>query len=161
MTDIESYYRHSREKLFGYLLRLSANTDLAADLTQETFLRYVEHYGNDDIKPPLLYRIARNMAIDSIRSSRRLTQLVDDTIDDRATPDQELSNRAEFQAMLQAMQELKADEREILALVSGDDHLTYLDIGKIMGISEGNVKVKIHRARVKLRDLTQRQSHAR
>jgi RNA polymerase sigma-70 factor (ECF subfamily) len=156
MTDIETYYRNSRQKLFGYLLRLSASYDLAADQMQETFLRYVEHYGRDDVKSSLLYRIARNMAFDSMRKNRRMSPLTDDMIDDRMPPDQNLSARAEFQDMLQAMQQLKTDEREILALVSGDDHLTYQDIGKIMGISEGNVKVKIHRARVKLRELVKR-----
>jgi RNA polymerase sigma-70 factor (ECF subfamily) len=156
MTDIETYYRSNRDKLFGYLLRMSACTDVAADLMQETFVRYMDRYGTQTVQPPLLYRIARNLFIDAIRKNGKLVPLPERLTDPTPDPEQALSDQAEFNHVLHAMKGLKEDERELLSLVSGDSGLTYEQIGSIVGISEANVKVKIHRARIKLRELLRR-----
>jgi RNA polymerase sigma-70 factor (ECF subfamily) len=50
------------------------------------------------------------------------------------------------------MQQLEPEERDVLALVVSND-LSYREIARITGISEGNVKVRVHRARVKLRKM--------
>jgi RNA polymerase sigma-70 factor (ECF subfamily) len=52
------------------------------------------------------------------------------------------------------MQTLKTDERDILALTVSSQ-LSYREISSIVGISESNVKVKVHRARAKLRQFIQ------
>ena len=52
------------------------------------------------------------------------------------------------------MSRLEADEREILALALTED-LRYREIASLMGINVGNVKVKVHRARLKLREILQ------
>ncbi len=59
--------------------------------------------------------------------------------------------RSEYRRVLSAMQSLDEDEREILALAAGED-LTYREIASLVGISEVSVKVKVHRARLKLRE---------
>jgi RNA polymerase sigma-70 factor (ECF subfamily) len=46
------------------------------------------------------------------------------------------------------MKRLEKDEREILALTLNEE-LKYRDIASIMGINEGNVKIRVHRARLK------------
>ena len=48
------------------------------------------------------------------------------------------------------MRRLEDDERDLLSLVVSSE-LSYREIGEIAGLSEANVKVKIHRARKKLR----------
>jgi RNA polymerase sigma-70 factor, ECF subfamily len=48
------------------------------------------------------------------------------------------------------MKELEDDEREILALVLSGD-LNYKEIASVTGTSEANVKVKVHRARIKIK----------
>jgi RNA polymerase sigma-70 factor (ECF subfamily) len=58
--------------------------------------------------------------------------------------------RFEYRRVLSAMETLAEDEREILVLAAGDD-LSYREIASLVGISEVNVKVKVHRARLKLR----------
>ena len=50
------------------------------------------------------------------------------------------------------MNKLETDEREILALVLTEE-LKYREIASIMGINEGNVKIKVHRARLKLKEI--------
>ena len=58
--------------------------------------------------------------------------------------------RSEYRRVLSAMKLLDEEEREILALAAGKD-LCYREIAFLVGISEVNVKVKVHRARLKLR----------
>jgi len=52
------------------------------------------------------------------------------------------------------MGRLNDDEREIISLAADGD-LTYRQIARITGISENNVKVKIHRTRLKLKEMIQ------
>jgi RNA polymerase sigma-70 factor (ECF subfamily) len=77
----------------------------------------------------------------------------DDFEDSCATPDQTIEARDSFQQVLKAMQMLKTDDREILSLATGDGNLSYQQIGEITGNTEANIKVRIHRARVKLREI--------
>ena len=51
-----------------------------------------------------------------------------------------------------ALQKLDDDERDILSLILSSD-LSYREIATIAGISEANVKVKVHRARIKLKKM--------
>ena len=60
--------------------------------------------------------------------------------------------REEYRRVLSALQRLDEDERDILSLIISSD-LSYREIATIAGISEANVKVKVHRARLKLRKM--------
>lgn len=153
MADLETYYRTNRDRLYGYLLRLCANADLAADLTQDAFLRYASRYGHDRVEAPLIYRIARNLLIDAYRKRKPDSELSEFLMDDRNNPEQDATVQSDFRRTLEALQRLKPEDRDILALVSGNDELGYGDIARIMGISEGNVRIRVHRARVRLREI--------
>jgi RNA polymerase sigma-70 factor, ECF subfamily len=153
MGDIEAFYRAGKDRLFGYLVRMTANHDLSADVMQESFVRYIEHYGSGPCQSPLLYRIARNALNDHFRRNNRFTGMDDSIEDSCATPEQTVEDRDAFQQVLKAMQKLKPDDREILSLATGDGNLSYQQIGEITGNSEANVKVRIHRARLKLREI--------
>jgi RNA polymerase sigma-70 factor (ECF subfamily) len=50
------------------------------------------------------------------------------------------------------MQQLPIIDRELISLLSGAN-LSYSEIGKILNISETNVKVKVHRARLRLKEI--------
>jgi len=63
-----------------------------------------------------------------------------------------LQDRNRYRRVLSAMQRLQKDEREMLTLDVSSD-LSYREIAKIIGTSESNVKVKIHRSRLKLRKI--------
>ena len=60
--------------------------------------------------------------------------------------------REDYRRMLEAFQQLNRSEREILSLVVSSG-LGYRAVGEIVGTSEANVKVKVHRARLKLRTI--------
>ena len=52
--------------------------------------------------------------------------------------------------MLAAIGQLRLVDRELIALVASGS-LSYREIGKLLKISEANVKVKVHRARLRLK----------
>jgi RNA polymerase sigma factor (sigma-70 family) len=63
----------------------------------------------------------------------------------------DLIMREECRTVEAAFNKLPREDREILALaVNG---LPYRQIGEILGLSESNIKVRVHRARERLRDM--------
>ncbi len=121
---------------------------------QESFTRYLERYGKDSENAAHLYTIGRNLIFDNARRQKRNSQLQSDR--DNPVDDQEhhLMVRDQYRQVLSAMQKLEDDERDILALAVSSQ-LSYREISSIAGISEANVKVKVHRARTKLRKIIQ------
>ena len=151
MSEYGLFYRDCRNRIFNYLMRLTGDYGMAGDIMQETFARHLEHYGQDNREIPLLYGIARNLFTDELR--RRKHEGAGEKGDEEPSLDQDhhLMVRSEYRRVLSAMKLLDKDEREILVLAAGED-LSYKEIGSLVGISEVNVKVKVHRARLKLRE---------
>jgi RNA polymerase sigma-70 factor (ECF subfamily) len=151
MSDYGLFYRDSRNRIFNYLMRLTGDYGMAGDIMQETFARHLKHYGQHNGEIPLLYRIARNLFTDELR--KRKHETVGETGGEETSLDQEhrLMVRSEYRRVLSTLKLLDEDEREILVLAVGED-LSYREIASLVGISEGNVKVKVHRARLKLRE---------
>lgn len=152
MTDFRAFYKKHRDGLFAYLIRSTADTDFAADILQESFTRYLEKYGQEGPNPALLYTIARNAVVDGYRKQGRTTQLSDRHEPSGENPESRLMVREDYRRVLAAMEELDPEERDILALVVSSS-LSYREIAAIAGISEANVKVRVHRARVKLKKI--------
>ncbi len=151
MDKFKSFYINQKEKLFSYLIRLTGDYYLSADVMQESFTRYFERYGEEG-PIGLLYTIARHAVIDSLRKKDNHAQPVSEN--DLVDGDQEKRYlvREEYRRVLSAMQRLNHDEREILSLVVSSG-LSYREIASISDISEANVKVKVHRARLKLKKI--------
>ncbi len=150
MEKFGSFYTHSKKTLFAYLMRMTGDYYLASDIMQESFTRYLERYGNQSPNTALLFTIARNVLFDHSRGRNRSTGLEEDPIDGSRTPEYGLMVKQEYREVLIAMQGLRKDERDVLALAISDG-LCYRDIASILGISVENVKVKVHRTRLKLR----------
>ena len=133
-------------------MRSTGDYYLSGDILQETFTRYLEKYGEERQKPALLYTIARNAVVDSHRKQRHDSPLSDEQEPSANNPETDMMVREDFRRVLSAMQELEPEERDILSLVVSSG-LPYREIAHISGISEANVKVRIHRARIKLKKM--------
>lgn len=134
----------------AYLIRRSGDYQLACDIMQESFIRIYEKYTAENFTPQLLYTIGRNLALDSIRKRKKNPSSIE--FDDQPVDGQEhyLMVRDEYRRVLVAMRHLEDDERDLLSLVVSSE-MSYRELAQLTGISEANVKVKIHRARKKLR----------
>ncbi len=140
--------------MFGYLMRLTGNYQLASDIMQESFARYLEHYGSQTQNVSLLFTIARNLVWDNARKKTNNKEIENDIEDVTFNPEEQLLVRESYRNVLSAMQKLKKSQRDLLALTVSSD-LSYREIANILGISEANVKVKVHRARILLKKLLQ------
>ena len=152
MTNFRAFYKKHRERLFAYLMRSTGDYHLSGDILQESFTRYLEKYGDEGQNPALLYTIARNAVVDGYRKQGRDTPLLDEQEPSANNPETDMMVREDYRRVLAAMQELEPEERDILSLVVSSG-LPYREIARITGTSEANVKVRVHRARVKLKKM--------
>ena len=135
-------------------MRLTGSYPLASDIMQESFARYLEHYGPQIQNVSLLFTIARNLVWDNTRKKTNNKEIENNIEDVTFNPEEQLLVRETYRNVLSAMQKLKKSQRDLLALTVSSD-LSYREIANILGISEANVKVKVHRARILLKELLQ------
>ncbi len=153
MENYGVFYKSSKDGLFAYLLRMTGDYHLACDLVQESFTRYLRRYSsNGPNSRSLLYTIARNAAMDAFRKPKTDSFDSDGHPDHRNNPEQQLDDRQTYDKMMAAIHQLSIKDRELISLIAGAD-LSYVEIGKILDLSVANVKVKVHRARLRLKEI--------
>ena len=153
LSPVETYagfYTANRGRLFAYLLRLTGDYHLSNDLVQESFTRCLARYGRNGSNRALLYTVARNAALDAIRKRRESPLEGDDELSPADSPERQLIDKESCQHMIAAIQKLGPDDRELIALLATES-FSYREIGKMLRINEANVKVKVHRARLRLK----------
>jgi RNA polymerase sigma-70 factor (ECF subfamily) len=145
------YERHTRD-VHRFSLYLSGNFALAEDLTAETFAR--AWVARDRIRvgsvKAYLLTIARNLYRDVMR--RRTESRLPENFDvaDRAPgPEAAARARDELQQVLHALRRIPEHEREVL-LMATVEGLSHQAIAVALDLSVAAVKVRVHRARVRL-----------
>lgn len=150
------YERYSK-RLFNFFLKLTGNYDSSADLTQNVFyrvLKYRNSYKTDYQFKTWLYQMARNSLKDYKDSAIKNPIIADasnalsDIMDDDSANKQELQDKQLFKAI----ENLPFDSRELLVM-SKFQGLKYEEISEITGDSIPNIKVKVHRTLLKLKEL--------
>jgi RNA polymerase sigma-70 factor (ECF subfamily) len=144
-------YREVAPGMLSYLYRLVNDRALAEDLLQEVFLRIhkVRHtYRPESPAKPWMYAIARYVAIDSLRKKGRRHEVAYEEEHGKAgNPDAlEQTERSESMEQVEmALLGLPAGQREafVLTKVAG---LSVEEASAVLGISQGAVKVRVHRA---------------
>lgn len=144
----------------SYLIRRVGDYQLACDLMQESFTRIYEKYRSGEMTPQLLYTIGRHLAIDALRKGEKPRSFPEANDPPDESHERNVLVRDEYRRVLAAMHHLEDDERDLLALVVSSE-MPYREVALITGMSEANVKVKIHRARKKLRALLEGESGER
>ena len=74
--DVEKLFADNYDGLFRYLIRLTGDPDLAADVAQETFVRLIERTPENTGIRAWLYRVATNIVRDESRVRRRRFELL-------------------------------------------------------------------------------------
>ena len=153
--DIRALFLAHQGEVRSYLSRTLRDADAAADLTQETFLRFVEHRGGDAeaVAQPrsYLFRMAYHLAVDYIRRRRRegISVLADEgwssLPDERPSPEREVRGRDDLATVQAALLELPERSRQVFRAVRIDG-LTYQAAARRLGISESSVQKHLARA---------------
>lgn len=139
--------RSSQAHVWRFARHLLGDDDLAADVTQETFVRVHRHLARFRFEARFstwLFRIARNAAVDEQRRQGQRRRVADALPPPRPTPDASLDVEVRT-----AMASLSATLREAFVLVEVFGQ-RYQDAAEVLGVPVGTVKSRVFRARVEL-----------
>ena len=151
-----AFYERTARGLWAYLARLTGDRQLADDLLQETFYRFLRAagtYENETHRRNSLYRIATNLARDFRRRSLARAASVPAGDDIERVPSGQDPGAADRTADLtRAMSRLKPRERAMLWLAYAEG-ASHSEIAGVLGLRPASLKPMLFRARRKLADL--------
>ncbi|TXF90908.1 RNA polymerase sigma factor [Neolewinella aurantiaca] len=157
LERLAELYRRYRRPLYGFLLKRVNAPAAAEDLLQTTFERVIKYrasFREGSSFRSWVFTIARNAVHDSVRKEQRMPVKsdVDLGVLPILTPSahcdwEKRETRSQSAAALAALPE---SYREVVDL-AWKRGLKYAEIAEVLGLSEANVKVRIHRAVKQLR----------
>ena len=158
LDQLTPLFERYQRPLFGFLLRLTNDRDTAQDLVQNVFLRILKYRASYQPTQPFrawVYQLARHVHADhwqrqpvpagDLETAERTPTL-------RQAALAGVAAATDHQHLQEALALLPVAQREILVLhrFQGFD---YAEIGAMLGCSEGNARVKAHRALEALRKI--------
>lgn len=156
----EILYRQTSSQLFGLVLRIVKDQELAGEVLQQGYLKIWTHAG--DFRPdkagPLTWMgaIVRNQAIDMIRRNAhrpRTTEPVEDLhwLADEAAGPQEIADQArQNEGLHQCLDQLEANQRRALRLAYFNG-MTHEELAQYLDKPLGTVKSWVRRGLLRLK----------
>ncbi len=175
LASFEALVKRYERQVYALALRIVHQEQDAEDVTQQTFLSAMEHlaaFRGDSRFSTWLMRIATHAALKILRKRRGLdlVSLEENTepqeegesvphpefiADWRESPENLVSRNETLALIDQALEQLEEKHR-LVFLLRDVEGLSVQETAEVLGISEGNVKVRLLRARLQLRErLTQ------
>jgi RNA polymerase sigma-70 factor (ECF subfamily) len=162
---MDALIRGTYADVYALCRRLLGDPADAADATQEVYLRVVRSvlgFRGEAAFGTWLHRVAVNVCMSALRrrgdvrargqSAGTVDAVFDDMVSTDASPEDRVTNADLARRTAKALAELTEDAREVVVLrdVQG---LSTKETAELLGVSEGAVKVRLHRAHAKLREL--------
>ena len=147
--DFDDIYKTYWQKVFRICMGYVNDSDVAKDLAQESFIKVwtqLPKFRNESAIGTWIYRITANTCLRQIQKEKKMLkaelpfEIKAEVIENNKEQD--------LQFLHLCISKLPEVERIIISLELED--VNQKEIAKIMGISEGNVRVKIHRIKEKL-----------
>jgi len=134
----------------------------AEDLTQQVFLKAWQAIGKyKKMASPFvawLMTISHNLVIDFYRTRKDRAYLESEVLADNSTrgPERAAENSIEQQRLRRAILQLGGDEQQVVMLrfIEGFE---FAEIASLLKKKEGNIRVILHRALVKLRSILEKE----
>lgn len=142
------------QDMYRYAAWLSRNPEVAEEVVQEALLRAwksLDALRDDDASKPWLLTIVRRENARYFERKRLETVDIDDLTPAQSAMIAEEDNE-QVRDMREAILKLEEDYREPLVLQVLMGHSTQ-EIAELMGLKQGAVLTRLHRARLKLRDV--------
>jgi len=156
MERFDNLYRLARPKILAYALRRAPSAEDAADIVAETFTvawRRLDQVPAGEEAVLWLYGVARNVLRSEHRRRRRRSELVERVA--RHVPDnawRALPRDEEGLVALLCLRALSEGDREVLMLMAWEG-LRPSAIARVIGCSPSTARVRVHRARRRLRQV--------
>jgi len=152
--------RYYQRPLFGFVGRMGLERHHAEEIAQEVFLRAWNNLHTYDGSiarfSTWIFTIARNLALKELQRSSRRTEVAGAaTLEigcDGTHAWDELNARDRKRKLEAALQRLSAADRSLIALAYVQE-LPMAELARMEGCSNGTLKVRLHRAKARLRTL--------
>ncbi len=167
-NGLDERFRASYQQLFPLVYRLAVritgDSDRAEDLAHDAFIRLYQRGGalaDADQTRYWLIRVVKNLSYNHEKRKSRERRALERL--GRAEPQLEPSNedlflREEDQRLVRELLAALPMNLRMPLVLKEYEGLTYREIGRILNISEGNVKVRVFRGREKLAQLLEKRS---
>ncbi len=164
--DFAQLYHEYYPKILSYLNRLIRNNEVE-DLAQEVFIKVAKSlagFKGDSKLSTWIYRIATNTALDKMRSPefKRSHHFISDENlsladgsewhDDGSTPADEQLIKTEMNQCIRSNIDDLSEKYHVVLVLSELQDLKNQEIAEILGTSLESVKMRLHRARVQLKE---------
>ena len=157
-TALYEYFLNQHgQQVFSLIASIICNQEDAEELTQDVFLKAFQHLSSFKAESSFstwIYSIAYNTAISATRKKKFDTFTMDDTllanISDQQV-DETLNDESEEMIIRlnRAIEKLNSDERALITLFYYEEK-SLNETALILGLTESNAKVKLHRVRKKI-----------
>jgi RNA polymerase sigma-70 factor (ECF subfamily) len=163
-----------QNRIYNVILKICADPDDAAELTQETFVKVIENLDKFEGRSSFytwIFRIAVNLTLNYCQRNSKLAfesldaeqQQQDDGkikralkefLSDDSSPDPaaEAQNREMYRIAARALMGLDDAHRAVIVL-RDIEGMSYARIAEVLGIELGTVRSRLSRARSKMRDI--------
>ena len=161
---LSTVFEHYSDRIYRLALSLLHDEQRADEVVQETFIRLIEHIDRFEGRSSLgtwLYRVAYNNAVGRLRRDKPQLALDEFDAQDRPMPENLVDWNTVPEALLigsesmeqvaQAIQTLKPTQRAVF-LLRDIEELSTQETAEVLGLTPGAVKVRLHRARLALRE---------
>lgn len=158
-VDFKTIYNATMQMLFKISYRIVNDEEVAEDLAHDSLIKANEKgltFPTMNDAKFWLIRVVKNASLNYIKRKAREKKayekaLYEDTRTFRSG-ETEVLREETIKSAKDALNKLPVKLREVIVLAEYSD-LNYKEIGKVVGISEGNVKVRIFRARKLLAEM--------
>jgi RNA polymerase sigma-70 factor (ECF subfamily) len=162
---LSAIFEQNADRIYRLAVGLLHDEQQADGVVQNTFLSLITHAETFEGRSSIatwLYRVAHNDCLGRIRGNQRIAEMaVDDESDDGfmpscfvdwdAVPEAQINSHEASEEMERAINSLKPELR-IVFLMRDVEELSTEETAQVLGISAGAVKVRLHRARLALRE---------
>jgi len=172
-TAMERLILKYQNRIYNVILKICANPDDAAELTQETFVKVIENIDRFQSKSSFYtwaFRIAVNLALnycqrnaklglrsldaDDYEYSTNATQALKEFLSDDSSPDPAMvaQNKELCEIAVQSLMKLDDAQRTVIVL-RDIEGMNYAAIADVLEINLGTVRSRLSRARNRLREI--------
>jgi RNA polymerase sigma-70 factor (ECF subfamily) len=173
ISAIERLAGKYQGRIYNLILKICANPDTAAELTQDTFVKIIENIDRFESRSSFYtwaFRIAVNLALNYCKrkTTVRWTSLDAETVaddeqtkqslaailQDEKSPDpSQIAENRELCRLVQAALDKLDDEQKTIIVLRDIEGMDYAQIAEVLVVELGTVKSRLSRARAALRHL--------
>lgn len=153
----EEIFNHFSPLIYRFFLARTSKRELSQDLMQDVFVKLIskiETFNNESGHfSAWLWQIARNTLIDYFREKKEISfSDAPEGIEDNYKTEDKTERNIIVKEVLEVVKNFNVEDQEIFTLHYISD-LSYKEISRITGKSEGALRVAIHRITKKVKDI--------